>query len=64
MVLQLLTYINMKNDQLIKKIILKNDSTINNKIFCMCLWDDKHIFVGCEDYNIKLMNMNVNIINL
>ena len=53
---------NFHSGKLIKKIILKNDSSINNKIFCMCLWDDKHIFVGCEDYNIKLIDFKKGIV--
>ena len=27
------------------------------KLFCLCLWDDNHIFVGCEDSKIKLVDL-------
>ena len=42
---------------------LLNKIKISNKrLYEICLWDNKYIFVGCEDNTIKLVETNMNLI--
>ena len=42
---------------------LLNKININNKkIYEICLWNNKYIFVGCEDGTLKLVELNNNLI--
>ena len=43
--------------ELLNKIKISKD-----KLFGICLWDNKYLFVGCSDKTIKLVNLNKNLI--
>ena len=49
---------NFHSGKLMKKIQLKKKC----KLFCMTLWDEEHIFIGCEDNKIKLVNIKNGVV--
>jgi WD40 repeat protein len=48
---------NFYSGELLNKIKISN-----KRLYEICLWDNKYIFVGCEDNTIKLVELNNNLI--
>ena len=48
---------NFHSGKLLKKLKISNYC-----LFDICLWDNEHIFVGCQDRTIKLIDINNNLI--
>ena len=48
---------NFHSGKLLKKLKISNYSLLG-----ICLWDNEHIFVGCGDRTIKLIDINNNLI--
>ena len=48
---------NFHSGELLNKIKINN-----NLLFCICLWNNEYLFVGCEDNTIKLIDLNKGII--
>ena len=50
---------NFHSGELLNKIKIINDTFPENKeIYGLCLWNNEYIFVGCNDKNIKLIEIN------
>ena len=47
---------NFHSGKLIRKINGYENKKKSIKLFGICLWDNRHIFVGCEDNKIKLID--------
>ena len=40
------------------RILMNRINVINERLLGICLWNNNSIFVGCEDYTIRLININ------